>query len=158
MASEKSEKKTKPPTKLYRSEDNRVIAGVCAGLGEFFQIDPSIVRLIFVIITIFGGGGILLYLILWLIIPSDSSESELTKDNIRKNADEIKDKAKDFAKEMRLNSTNVNSRQLIGIIILIFGILLLLGNFGIFNFINFWKFFPAIIIIVLGIHVLRKSE
>ena len=148
----------KSPTKLFRSEKNRVFGGVCAGLGEFFQIDVSIVRLIFILITIFGGGGFLLYLILWLIIPSDSSSSEITKDNIKKNVGEIKERAQEFAEDVRLNTTKANSRQFIGLIILIFGLMLFLGNFGFFNISRLWKFLPAIIIIILGIHILKKSE
>ncbi len=149
---------TKTPSKLYRSEKGRVIAGVCSGLGEFFQVDATIVRLIFILIAVFGGGGILLYLILWLIVPSEGSGSEITKENIEKNAGEIKDKAQQFAKDMKLNSTNLNSRQLFGVMILVFGLLLLLGNFGFMNFNSIMKFFPAIIVIIVGVAILNKRE
>lgn len=145
-------------TKLTRSKKDSVIAGVCAGLGEFFQVDPTIVRLIFILIAVFGGGGILLYLILWLIVPSESSASEITKDNIEKNANEIKDKAKEFAKDMKLNTSNLNSRQLFGVVILVLGVMLLLSNFGFVRFNFIWKFFPAIIVIIIGIAILKKRE
>lgn len=56
--------------RLYRSKSNKVIAGICGGLGEYFNIDPVIIRVIFAVFTVFGGSGILLYLILWIIIPS----------------------------------------------------------------------------------------
>lgn len=56
--------------KLYRSKKNRIIAGICGGLGEYFNIDPTIVRLIWVFLVVFGmGAGIILYLIAWIIIP-----------------------------------------------------------------------------------------
>ena len=55
--------------RLYRSKRNRIIAGVCGGLGEYFKIDPVLIRLIWVIITVIYGAGILAYLILWIIIP-----------------------------------------------------------------------------------------
>jgi len=56
--------------KLYRSKNNRWIAGICGGLGEFFNIDPTIVRVIWIIGTLFSMGfGIILYLILWAVIP-----------------------------------------------------------------------------------------
>jgi phage shock protein C len=155
---DKTGSKNHSPTKLYRSEKDRVIAGVCAGLGEFFQVDPTIVRLIFIIITIFGGGGILLYLILWLIIPSQKADPQLTKDNIEKNAEEIKDKAQQFAKDMKINTTNLNSRQLFGVAILVLGIMLLLGNFGFVSFRYVWKFFPAIVVIILGVAILKKRD
>ncbi|MFH0765151.1 MAG: PspC domain-containing protein [Calditrichota bacterium] len=59
--------------KLYRSLDDRVIAGVCGGIGEYFGIDPVILRLVWVALTIVGGSGIILYLLAWLIIPRTPS-------------------------------------------------------------------------------------
>ncbi len=157
-ASEESNKSKTTVSKLNRPEKNRVIGGVCAGLGEFFQVDPSIVRLIFILFTVFGGSGILLYLILWIIIPSDSSNSEITKENIKENVNDIKDRAQQFAKDIKINTNNWNSRQLFGLVILVFGLLLLLGNFGFMNFNHLIKFFPAVIVIIIGIAILKKSD
>ncbi|KKQ49500.1 MAG: Phage shock protein C, PspC [Candidatus Woesebacteria bacterium GW2011_GWD1_38_10] len=154
----KSENKTKTPAKLFRSQNDRVVAGVCTGLGEFFQIDATIIRLIFIIVTLFGGGGLLLYLILWLIIPSQGSDSEITKENIDKGVNEMKDKARDITESIKLNSTNLNTRQFLGIIILAFGAILLLDNFGIVNIARLWRFIPALVIIFLGISILKKRE
>lgn len=56
-------------SRLVRSRRDAVIAGVCAGLGEYFQIDPVVVRLVFVLITLTSGIGFLLYPILWIIMP-----------------------------------------------------------------------------------------
>ncbi len=58
----------KEPKRLYRSRKSRMIAGVCGGLAEYFGIDPLIVRLI-ALVLLFGGGGFLLYVIGWIIIP-----------------------------------------------------------------------------------------
>ena len=55
--------------KLYRSRNDSRIAGVCGGLGEYLEIDPTLVRLIFVLLALTGGHGVLLYIILWLIVP-----------------------------------------------------------------------------------------
>jgi|TARA_B100001971_G_C18073080_1_gene474140 phage shock protein PspC (stress-responsive transcriptional regulator) len=56
--------------KLFRSSKNRMVAGVCAGIGEYFGTDPTVIRLLWVLLTIFSiGGGILAYLIAWIIIP-----------------------------------------------------------------------------------------
>jgi phage shock protein PspC (stress-responsive transcriptional regulator) len=60
--------------KLYRSRDNRMIGGVCGGLGEFFDIDPTLIRLLFVLLTIFGGSGVLVYLVMLLIVPEEPLE------------------------------------------------------------------------------------
>lgn len=56
-------------TKLYRSNEERVFAGVCGGIAEYFDIDPVIVRLIWIIFVIYGGSGIVLYLLAWILIP-----------------------------------------------------------------------------------------
>ena len=55
--------------KLYRSNTNKAIAGVAGGLGEFFIIDPVIIRIIFVILALMGGGGVLIYVLLWIFVP-----------------------------------------------------------------------------------------
>lgn len=55
--------------RLYRSGNDRIIAGVCGGIAEYFGVDPVLVRLIWVLFALAGGSGVLLYLIAWLIIP-----------------------------------------------------------------------------------------
>jgi phage shock protein PspC (stress-responsive transcriptional regulator) len=55
--------------RLYRSRSNRMLGGVCAGIGEFFDIDPTLVRLFFVFAFLLGGHGFLVYLALWLVVP-----------------------------------------------------------------------------------------
>lgn len=68
--------------RLYRSRDNRMIAGVCGGLGEYFNIDPTLIRLLFVAAVFFGiGGGALAYLIMMILVPEEpwqqASEDEV---------------------------------------------------------------------------------
>ena len=55
--------------KLYRSPDNRMIGGVCGGLAEYLGVDPTVVRLIMALVTFVGGMSLLVYLLMWLIIP-----------------------------------------------------------------------------------------
>lgn len=55
--------------KLYLSNTDRKLGGVCGGLGEYFDKDPTLFRILFVFISLFFGSGILLYLIMWLIVP-----------------------------------------------------------------------------------------
>lgn len=58
--------------KLYRSRNNRMLAGVCSGLGNFFGIDPTVVRLVFVAGTLLGFGSfILIYLVLFIVVPEE---------------------------------------------------------------------------------------
>ena len=55
--------------KLYRIREGRKLAGVCGGLGEYFEIDPTLVRLAWVLLIFLGGSGVLAYIIAALIIP-----------------------------------------------------------------------------------------
>ena len=55
--------------KLYRSRNDKMLAGVCGGLGDFLGLDPTLVRLMFVLLAILGGHGVILYLIMGIIVP-----------------------------------------------------------------------------------------
>jgi phage shock protein C len=60
------------PKKLYRSKQNRMIAGVSGGLAEYLNIDPTVIRLIFVITAIFGASiGFWVYIIMWIAVPEN---------------------------------------------------------------------------------------
>ena len=59
------------PKRLYRTRANRVLAGVCSGIGIYFNIDPVIVRLLWVIFSFAGGAGLLAYIIAWIIVPEE---------------------------------------------------------------------------------------
>jgi phage shock protein C len=57
--------------KLMRSRSDRKIAGVCSGFAEYFDIDVTVVRVVWLIVALFGGGGILAYIIAWIVIPEE---------------------------------------------------------------------------------------
>ena len=59
--------------KLYKSNNNKKLGGVCAGIGEYFDIDPTLIRLGWAVMTLFAGAGILLYIIAAFIIPRNPS-------------------------------------------------------------------------------------
>lgn len=58
------------PRRLFRSKE-KMVGGVCAGLGNYFDIDPTIVRILFVVIAFAGGASLLAYLIMWIIVPEE---------------------------------------------------------------------------------------
>lgn len=62
--------------RLYRSRNERMIAGVCGGLAEYFKVDPTLWRLLFVLFALLGGPGIIFYLIMWIVVPEEPSASE----------------------------------------------------------------------------------
>jgi len=56
--------------KLYLSDTNKKIGGVCGGLGEYFDIDPTLVRVVFILIALLSLGlGVIAYILIWMIIP-----------------------------------------------------------------------------------------
>ncbi len=148
------EKQTK---RLYRSEKDRMIAGVCGGLGEYFGIDPVLIRLAFVVVTLVGGAGVLAYIVLWIVMPTESSVMKTGEDVIKENAEELKVKAETFAKEAEKIADSGNAEKIIGLVMVIMGFIFLFGMFGgwVWNFI--WKLWPLAIIIP-GLLILFKSN
>jgi phage shock protein C len=55
--------------RLYRSRSNRTLAGVCACIAEYYGWDPTLFRVAWIVLTLLGGSGVLLYLIMWLVMP-----------------------------------------------------------------------------------------
>ncbi len=74
----KTSKQSEPRkrVRLYRNTDNQIIAGVASGIAAYFDIDPLWIRLIFVVTLLFGGSGILIYIILWIIVPAAGTPAE----------------------------------------------------------------------------------
>jgi phage shock protein PspC (stress-responsive transcriptional regulator) len=57
--------------KLYRSKTDRKLGGVCGGLGEYLGAGPTIIRVLFIVLAVFGGAGLIIYLAMWLIVPRE---------------------------------------------------------------------------------------
>ena len=64
--------------KLCRSRDNRIIGGVCGGLGEYLGVDPTAIRLIYIILALWFGSGILAYIIFLILVPEEPVDSTIT--------------------------------------------------------------------------------
>ncbi len=61
--------------KLCKIKEQAMIGGVCAGLGEYFNMDPTVIRIIWVVIFFIGGSGLFIYIILWIILPEKNQNS-----------------------------------------------------------------------------------
>ena len=57
--------------RLFRSNNDKMIAGVCGGLAKYLGMDPTVVRLIFLLLLMLGGNGFLIYLIMWIVVPAE---------------------------------------------------------------------------------------
>ena len=137
---------------LYRSKINRVIGGVCGGLGEYFEVDPIVFRIIFILLAVFGASGVVVYVILWILIPEQNEKrSQDLGENIKTGARQMADELKDSSQ------TNHNARLIGGLIIIAIGTIFLLQEFFPFWHVGFDKLWP-LIIVAIGISILRKSN
>lgn len=150
--------------KFHRSSKDKIIAGVCGGLAEYFGIDPVLVRLLFVALTMLDGVGIILYIILAIIAPADDAPEAEPKENLRDLADSIKNKADEVKNNLKNNknqtgSTEINrGRLIIGSIICFIGLMILVQNFIPFPMAIFvGKFFWPTIIIIIGLYFISKK-
>lgn len=132
--------------RLYKSRSDRVIAGVCGGVGEYFNIDPVLVRIVWVLLSVLGGSGILAYIIGIIIIP-EAPES-------------VADEAE--VKQSRAGRTS--SQTVWGIILIAIGLLFLLSQFDLFRYFSsrFWfiswsVIFPIFLVILGAIILFRRG-
>lgn len=123
---------TTSPKTLHRNVSNRVIAGVCSGLADYFAIDPILVRLAFVVVAFAGGASILAYIVLWIVMPSvEGGVSQSTMTGPTQGA------------------------VWIGGFLIVLGALFLAGNTGIFWWWN-WNLFWPLILVGLGLLILTR--
>lgn len=121
-------------TKLYRSEIDKMLGGVCGGLGRYLGIDPTIVRLFFVLLTVANGVGVFIYFVLWLIVPGeDQAEGTTVEETIRASADEIAERARALGDEVRVAAQGPHPQAgvLIGALLIVLGVMFLLQNLSV---------------------------
>jgi phage shock protein C len=116
-------------TRLYRSTTDRMIGGVCGGLGAYLEIDPVLIRLFFVLLTIAGGSGVLIYLLLWIVIPS-GEPGELAASAPRSGAQEIAERARSLGDDMRTSIRNRDPQTvfIVGAALVVLGVMFLVQN------------------------------
>jgi len=149
--------------KLYRSRKDYMIAGVCGGIAEYFDVDSTLVRLLAVLIVFLGGAGVVAYIIAWIIIPKNPEQvsdenfekSGKLKEKIKKGTENVIKEVKEyFESEEPYHKSEKNRRILGGIIIIVIGLIFLLNNF--FPWTGWSKLWPLILIVV-GITIMIQA-
>jgi phage shock protein C len=82
------------PSRLYRSRSEKMIAGVSGGLSEYFDVDPVLIRLLFVVTAFISGVGIVAYIILWIVVPLEGDEAS-RMDALRRDFDDISSRVRE---------------------------------------------------------------
>ncbi len=150
--------------RLYRSKSDRMIWGVCGGLARYFDVDPTLIRIIAVLSIFISGAGIIAYIILAIVVPSESSKAAEPKDAIKENVEELKKTASELGREIQSTFTSKDEseettgvryrrRNLLGIIIIIIGVILMLSSFNLFWWFR-WSYLWPIIIIAIGLLII----
>jgi len=121
------------PRRLRRSRADKVIAGVCGGLGHYLGIDPVLIRIAFVVLALAVGGGVLLYIVGWILIPEESPGESVG--------------------EVR-PSAAATLRLIFGGALIAVGAIALLGV----SFPHLWKYFWPLALIVIGVAVIIRTS
>jgi phage shock protein C len=133
--------------KLYRSQTNKVFAGVCGGLAEYFDVDPVVIRIIFVLMVLFGGSGVLLYIVAIFIVPKRPYQQESI--------------SADAAVSIAPPKSD-SLRNWFGGGLVVFGLIILLSNLEIFHFFNFledaFEYVFPVLLIILGMAIIYYRQ
>lgn len=133
------------PKRLYRSKRERVVAGVCGGIAEYIDVDPTLIRIAWVVFILMGGAGLLAYFIAMIIIPENPKE---------RSPEQKKEKEEYERKEYE----DERFGSLIGgIILLTIGSFFLANNFGFMAWMDWTLFWPVIIIFIGLIIIISGS-
>ena len=144
--------------RLYRDELNKKVAGVCAGIADYLNVDVTIVRVIFALALVLKGGGALVYFVLWAVLPKkpyylnnpNNPTVDYTVPPQPYNPFADRGTVPPFAMPPKKRS---NGGLYAGIAMVLFGSLFLIREFDIFPFINFHQVWP-IIFIIMGVVVI----
>lgn len=126
--------------KLYRSRNDKMIAGVCSGLAEYFDLDPTLVRLGVVLLSLVYGGGIIAYIVGAIVIPERSLQDEY---------DPLQDE------HGQRGEVSTRTKQIAGALLIVFGLGVLAKNiFGWFDPSILW----SLVIIGIGVYLIKRRE
>lgn len=151
-------------TVLYRSESDRMLGGVCGGLGDYLGIDSTFARLFFVLLFFGSGIGVLAYLALWIIMPEESNAyagkgwEENIKDSAQNFGERVQNVGEEFGEAVR--SPHPKAGLIVGIALIALGALLFIENLGIpgLGWLSFDILWPLLLIIGGGALLLRRTQ
>jgi len=141
--------------KLYRNRHDKMIGGVASGLADYFEVDPVIIRALFIIVTIAYGIGIISYIVLWIVMPVNDIE-EFDNFKSYEGIGDYENKNEDDSFSTINTANKKNDRKLLGgIILIVIGFLLFLNEMlPDFEF----EFIVPIILIIIGGSILDKQN
>ena len=147
--------------RLRKSEKDRVLFGMAGGLGDYFEVDPVLVRVGFIGLFFAGGVGLVLYVALAIVMPRAGAPDASSADAVRDNVEHLAEDAADAGRRLgaAVGAATVERRRNgLGVLLIAIGGLVLLGNLGLFFWWR-WDVFWAALFIGVGIlMVARRSR
>ncbi len=143
--------------KLYRSQTDKVIGGVAGGLSDYFNLDVVLARVVFVLLALFGGGGILIYIVMWIIVPTNPSNySSNYKDSSKQNSNSGPDENNNEAEIIYENKDKPqsNSGLIAGVVLILLG-MLFLGDrlMPWYNIVDLWP----LLLVLVGVLLIKPD-
>jgi len=155
--------------RLYRSRSDRMLWGVCGGLAKYFGMDPTIVRVLAVLLIFANGLGILAYVIMAIVVPLEGSKAAEPKEAMKENVEEMKETASELGREVRstfaeeeeeseaVDKVRHRRRNILGILIIVIGLLFLLGSFDLFWWFSWGNLWP-LILVAIGLLIILSTR
>ena len=128
--------------RFYRDSKNKVLGGVCSGLANYFNLDVALLRVLFVVAFLFASFGFWLYIILWIVAPTDGQQ---TMDQ------------ESETKQMPMSeSVSATSSLIAGIAVMLIGVIFLINNFIPISWV--WKLWPLILVVIGVVMIVNASK
>ncbi|MBN1399375.1 MAG: PspC domain-containing protein [Anaerolineae bacterium] len=148
--------------RYYRSDTDKIIAGVCGGLAKTLRISPLLLRIAFVIAAMINGIGLVAYVLLWLFMAPEHTAFENTDEMVRQNVQEMRQRARELGRDAqhalggtgRENESSNNRILIAGGVLIGLGLLVLLSNLGLLWWIG--RLWP-LLLIALGAVLLLNN-
>ena len=152
-----------PENRLYRNRLDKVFAGVAGGLAKHFNMDPTLVRILFVVLAFAGAGGIIIYIILWIAVPEEplldeynfsNTKTENTMETDMNQNENRNEDFKDYKPYHEFEKRKNDGNLIAGIILITLGALFLATRF--IPRVDFGDLWPLLLIVV-GILIMKNS-
>ena len=153
---------TEQTNRPFRSRTDRIIFGVCGGLAKHYNLDATLIRILFILLALSNGIGIVLYLILALILPVEPGAETAAdrEEKIKEFAEGVGQKTKALADEMKGDQAwRGRSRNLFGGLVVLVGVIMLLERVApaVFHWLN-WGLIWPLLIIFLGLYLILHKD
>ena len=149
---------------LCRDKSRGMIGGVCAGLAGYFGVHPSLLRVIFVLLALADGPGVLAYIVLWIILPEKGAASRSREGAIRENINEIRSEARGLGRELQGIFTGTGDARvaqtnrviMLGGLLILAGLFYLADSLHLLGWFRLHQLWPAVLIL-MGIVMLNRA-